>query len=240
MHHCSCCIHSLAILVFQTWKAEKAHVPVHETSYSCHSRYGYNILQYKLHIHVHLVYHIHPNIDICHCQIMIRGCRHFHRYQTTTHFICEYRHDKGPFTTVALELSTMSEIIHVHIAHLNIPITRLSVHEIDHNAYYILSGNWFYDFLKLSQPIILLHRNGVIPTHSPITFEIRFFQSFKLCHILCTDYLARVVAFQNGYMIALSRIQVCHSANTLVAATSNPEPVQHLVDYTHLTPYPNI
>ncbi len=99
-------------------------------------------------------------------KILIRGCRYFRRYQTTTHLLCEHGHDKGPSTAVALEPSTMSEITHVHIAHLNIPITRLSVHETDHNAYYIVSGNWFYDFLKISQPIILLHRNGVIPIHT--------------------------------------------------------------------------
>ncbi len=136
-------------------------------------------------------------------KLLIHGCQHFHRYQTTTHFLCEHGHDKGPSTAVALELSTMSEITLVLIAHLHIPITRLSVHETDHNTYYIVSENWFYDFLKLSQPIILLHRNGVIPISTPITFKIRFFQSFKLRQILHTNYLARVVAFQNGYMIPL-------------------------------------
>ncbi len=75
----------------------------------------------------------------------------------------EYGHDKGPSMAIALELRTMSEITHVHITHLNIPITRLSVHEIDHNAYYLISGNWFYNFIKLSQPIILLHTDSVIP-----------------------------------------------------------------------------
>ncbi len=58
-------------------------------------------------------------------KLLICGCWHFRRYQTTTHFLCE--HDKGPSTAVAHELSTMSEITHVHIAHLNIPITRLSL-----------------------------------------------------------------------------------------------------------------
>ncbi len=145
---------------------------------------------------------------------IICGCQYFHRYQTNTHFLCEHGHDNGPSTAIALELSTMSEITHVHIAHLNIPITRLSVHETDHNAYYLVSGNWFYDFLKISQPIILLHRNGVIPIRTPITFEVGFFQSFKLKRILHTDYLARFVAFQNGYMIPLSKIQVCHSSLT--------------------------
>ncbi len=114
-------------------------------------------------------------------KMIIHGCQYFRRYQTTTHFLCEHGHDKG----------------HVHIAHLNIPITRLYVHETDHNAYNLVSGNWFYDFLKISQPIILLHRNGVISIPTPVTFELGFFQSFKLKRILHTDYLARVVAFQN-------------------------------------------
>ncbi len=45
-----------------------------------------------------------------------------------------------------------------------------------------------------------------------------------------TDYLDRVGTFQNGYMIPLSKIQVCHSSSpvapisTLVAATLHPEP----------------
>ncbi len=133
--------------------------------------------------------------------------------------------------TIVLELSTMSEITHVHIAHLNIPIIRLSVHETDNNAYYLVSGNWFYDFLKILQPIILLHTNGVIPIRTPVTYEVRFFQSFKVKCILHTDYLARVVAFQNGYIIPLSKIQVCHSywvvipVSTLITTQSHPEPV---------------
>ncbi len=125
-------------------------------------------------------------------KMIIRGSQYFRRYQTTTHFMCEHDHDKGPSTSIALELSTMSEITHVHIAHLNIPITRLSVHETDHNAYYLVSGDWFYDFIKLSHPIILLHSDGVIPIHTPVTFEVGFFQSKKLNRILHTDYLARV------------------------------------------------
>ncbi len=162
-------------------------------------------------------------------KILIRGCRYFRRYQTTTHFLCEHGHDKGPSTTVALKLSTMTGITHVHIAYLNIPITRLSIHETDHNVYYIVSSNWFYDFLKISQPIILLHRNGVIRT--PVTFKVRFLQSFKLRCILHTDYLARVVAFQNGYLIPLSGIHVCHSSQavtpvrTLLTTLSHPDPV---------------
>ncbi len=61
-------------------------------------------------------------------KMIIGGCQYFRIYQTTTHFLYEHGHDKGPSTAIALELSTMSEITHVHIAHLNIPITRLSVH----------------------------------------------------------------------------------------------------------------
>ncbi len=164
-------------------------------------------------------------------KMISRGCQYFCRYQTTTHFLCEHGHDKRPSTAIALELSTMSEITHVHIAHLNIHITPLSVHETDHNAYYLVSGNWFFDFLKISQPIILHHRNGVIPIRTSVTFDVGFFQSFKLKHILHTDYLARVVAFQNGYMIPFSRIQACHSSRvvnpvrTLLTTQSCPEQV---------------
>ncbi len=82
-------------------------------------------------------------------KMIIWGSHYFRRYQTTTHFMCQHEHDKVPSTAFALELSTMSEITHVHIAHLNIPITRLSVLETDHNAYYLVSGNWLYDFIKL-------------------------------------------------------------------------------------------
>ncbi len=81
-----------------------------------------------------------------------------------------------PSAAVALELSTLSESIHVHITHLRIPITLLSVHENDHNEYYIVSGNWIYDFLKISQSIILLHTNGIIPICTPLTFKISLFQ----------------------------------------------------------------
>ncbi len=123
-----------------------------------------------------------------------------------TKFQLYHGHDKRPSTAVALELSSLWDITHVHITHLTVPITRLSVHETDHNVYYIVSRNCFYKFLKISQPIILLHRNGVIPIRTPVTFEVGFLQSFKLRYILHTDYLARVVAFQNGYMIPLSRI----------------------------------
>ncbi len=66
--------------------------------------------------------------------MIIRSSQYFRRYQTTTHFMCEHEHDKGSSMAIDLELSTMSEITHVHIAHLNILITRLSVHETDYNA----------------------------------------------------------------------------------------------------------
>ncbi len=49
-------------------------------------------------------------------KMIIRGSHHFRRYQTTTHFMCQHEHDKGHSTAIALELSTMSEIAHVHIA----------------------------------------------------------------------------------------------------------------------------
>ncbi len=53
-------------------------------------------------------------------KMIIYSSQYFRRYQTTTHFMCEHEHDKGPSTAIALELSTMSKITHVHIAHLNI------------------------------------------------------------------------------------------------------------------------
>ncbi len=84
--------------------------------------------------------------------------------------------------------------------------TKLFVHETDHNTYYLVSGNWFYDFIKLSQSVILLHRDGVIPIRMPVTFEVGFFQSQKLKCILHTYYLARVIVFQKGYIIPLSII----------------------------------
>ncbi len=63
----------------------------------------------------------------------------------------------------------------------------------------------------------MLHRDGVIPIHTPVTFEVGFFQSQKLK--------------RNGYMIPLSRIEVCHSSrivtpvHTLLATRSRPERV---------------
>ncbi len=161
--------------------------------------------------------------------MIIRSSQYFSRYQTTTHFMCEHEHDKGPSMAIALELSTMSEITQVHIAHLNILITRLSVHETDHNAYYLVSGNWFYDFIKLSQPIILLQRDDVISIHTQVTFQVGFFQSQKLKRILHTDYLDRVVAFQNEYMIHLSGIQVCHSSSIVTPVRTLPA-IQSLPD----------
>ncbi len=129
-------------------------------------------------------------------KLLIHGWRHFHRYQMTTHFLYEHGHDKGPSSAVALELSTLSAIFHVHIVHVNIPITTLSVHETDHNAYHIVPGNWFYDFLKLSKPIIILHRNGVVPIRTSINFEIGFFQHFKLRCIMHTNFWQELLNFK--------------------------------------------
>ncbi len=72
-------------------------------------------------------------------KMIICGSQYFCRYQTTTHFLCEHGHDKGPSMAIALELSTMSEITHIHIAHLNIRITRLSVHETNPSCQIIRS-----------------------------------------------------------------------------------------------------
>ncbi len=39
-------------------------------------------------------------------KIIIWGSHYFHRYQTTTYFMCQHEHDKGPSMAIALELST--------------------------------------------------------------------------------------------------------------------------------------
>ncbi len=164
-------------------------------------------------------------------RVIFRCYQFFRQYNTTTHFLCEYGHDKGPSCAIALELGNLEDITHVHIAHLNIPITRLSVRECDHNAYYIVSGNLFYNFLKLSSPIVLLHRNGILPIRTPLTFEIGCLQSIKLRCILSSEYLVSVVAFQNGYMKPLSQVQVYHTSDTIRPARpstsqqSNPDTV---------------
>ncbi len=51
---------------------------------------------------------------------LIKGIRYFHRYQTTTHFLCKHGHDKGHSAAIALELSTMSEITHCPPKHTSI------------------------------------------------------------------------------------------------------------------------
>ncbi len=64
-----------------------------------------------------------------------------------------------------------------------------------------------------------------------MTFEIGFFQSFKLRRILESDYLASVVAFQDGYMTSMSEIHVCHPSldvvlvRTLITTQSQSDPV---------------
>ncbi len=37
-------------------------------------------------------------------KMIIRSSQYFCRYQTTTHFICQHEHDKGPSTAIALEI----------------------------------------------------------------------------------------------------------------------------------------
>ncbi len=121
-------------------------------------------------------------------------------------------HDRGPSTAIAIELSNLTEIVNVHIAQVKIPITLLSVHDADHHDYHVMSGNWLYDFLKLSKPIFLIHRDCTRPIRSPVTFELGWFQGFKLRRIVNSQYLARIVAFQNDTMVPLSRIQVCNQS----------------------------
>ncbi len=113
-------------------------------------------------------------------KILLRCFRQFCHYHMTTYFYCMHGHDKGPSAAVVIELSNLSEITHVHIAHINVPITLLFVHDTDHRDYHIVLGNWLYDFLKISKLIILIHRDGLIPIRTPNTFEIGLFQPFKL------------------------------------------------------------
>ncbi len=127
-------------------------------------------------------------------KVLLRWYRQFCHYHTTA---------------IAIELSNLSEIIHVHTAHVNIPITLRSVHDTDHHDY-VVSGNWLHDFLKISKPIFLIHRDCTKPIYTPITFELDLFQCVKLRRIVKGHYLARIVFFQNDYIIPLSRIQVCN------------------------------
>ncbi len=114
------------------------------------------------------------------------------------------------WTVIAIELSNLTEIVNLHIAQVKIRITLLSVHDADHHDYHVVSGNWLYDFLKLSKPIFLIHRDCTRPIRTPVTFELGWFQRFKLRQIVNGQYLARIVAFQNDTMIPLSRKQVCN------------------------------
>ncbi len=72
---------------------------------------------------------------------------------------------------------------------------------------------------------------GLFLKRTPMTFEIGFFQSFKLRRILERDYLARVVAFQDGYMTSMSEIHVRHPCldvapvRTLLTTQSQHDPV---------------
>ncbi len=54
----------------------------------------------------------------------------------------------------------------------------------------------FYDFIKISRPIVLIHRDGTIPICTHVTFEHGLFQRFKLRRIVEGNYLARIVAFR--------------------------------------------
>ncbi len=119
-----------------------------------------------------------------------------------------HRHDRGSSTAIAIELSNLTEIVNVHIAQVNIPITLLSVHDADHHDYHVVSGHWLYDFHKLSKSIFLIHWDCNKPIRTPVTFELGWFQHFKLRRIVNGQYLGRIIAFQNDTIIPLSRIQV--------------------------------
>ncbi len=121
-------------------------------------------------------------------------------------------HDRRPSTAIAIELSNLIEILNVHIAQVKIPITLHSIHDADHHDYHVVSENWLYDFLKLSKPIFLIHRDFTRPIRTPVTFKLGWFQHFKLRWIVNGQYLARIVTFQNDTMIPLSRLQVCNQS----------------------------
>ncbi len=93
------------------------------------------------------------------------------RYHTTLPFFEIEEHDKGSITTIVIEFSNMSEIVNVKIAQLRIPITLLSVHNVEEHVYHIMSGNWIYYFLKLSKPIFVMHRDCTRPIKTPTTFS---------------------------------------------------------------------
>ncbi len=76
-------------------------------------------------------------------KVLLLCYRQFLHYHTTTYFYCMHGHDKGPSAAVAIELSNLSEIIHVHIAHIKVHITLLSVLDTDHHDYHVVLGNWF-------------------------------------------------------------------------------------------------
>ncbi len=84
-------------------------------------------------------------------------------------------HDKCHSTAIAIELSNLSEIVTVHIAQVKIPMTLLSVHNADHHDYHVVSGNWIYNFLKISKPIFLIHRDCNRPIRTSNTFELGLF-----------------------------------------------------------------
>ncbi len=75
-------------------------------------------------------------------KIIMRGSHYIRRYQTTTHFMCQHKHDKGLSTAIALELSTMSEITHIHIAQYTYHHT-------------ICSWNWPQCFLPCVRQLVL-------------------------------------------------------------------------------------
>ncbi len=109
---------------------------------------------------------------------------------------------------IAIELSNLSEIVNVQIRQVKIPITLISVHDVEHLEYHIIFGNYIYLFLKISKLIYLIHWDCNCPICTLTTFNLGLFQLFKLRRILTGQYLARVLAFQNYMLIPLSCIQV--------------------------------
>ncbi len=102
MHNCTPGIHTSDLFVFYTWKLRKlislyiASPQVVNAAAVDTSSTTSNIFQYILSTICILI------LTDAIIKMIIRGDQYFHRYQTTTHFLCEHGHDKGPSISIAL------------------------------------------------------------------------------------------------------------------------------------------
>ncbi len=145
--------------------------------------------------------------------ILLQWYRQFCHYHTTLHFHRMHGHDKGPSTAIAIELSNLSEIVNIHTTQVKIPITLLSVHDANHHDYHVASGNWFYDFLKLSKPIFLIHGDCNRTIHTPSTFELGLFQHFKLRLFYAVNIWLKLLPSRmtQWYLYLIYRFAIIHS-----------------------------